>query len=436
MTEEQNLNHTEESYKKHWYRLDNAAVIFSLVSSSRITALFRLSVTLKEPINVNLLQKAVENIIQRFPYFRVTLHAGLFWFYWREYQAVPKVITDSKYPCQEMPIRKKGIFPFRIRAFQNRIAVEFHHSITDGTGALTFLKALVGEYLNLKGVKIEDWGDIFRPDQTPDIEEYEDAYKKNCKKDIPLPKRQSKAFRLPFNLEKKGVYHITMGIVPVKKVISLAKERNVTITELLTAVYIEALQDILYSLPKRKRRKLMKPIRVSIPINLRRIYPSKSLRNFTLWVTPGIDPRLGRFSFDEILSRVYHHMRTEVNDKYINQHIRRNVRAELHPLIRITPLFIKKLFGKLIYMHFGEKQYSGSLSNLGLVKMPEPLNEHILDFQFIPGSNPVRKVSCAIGSFGDYMYITFGRVVRESEVEKRFFRKLVKMGVPVKIETN
>ena len=74
-------------------------------------------------------------------------------------------MSDTKYPQEKLPITKKGTFPFRVRAFQNRIAVEFHHSLTDGTGAITFLRALVGEYLRLQGYKVEDWLDIFRPEQ-------------------------------------------------------------------------------------------------------------------------------------------------------------------------------------------------------------------------------------------------------------------------------
>ena len=418
------------------YSLDNAAIIFSLVSSARISALFRLSVTLKEPINVTLLQQALENIIVRFPYFRVNLRKGLFWYYWRTNLGIPKVMADSRNTCEEMPIRKIGIFPIRVRAFQNRIAVEFHHSLTDGTGGITFLKALLGEYMNLKGVKVKDWGDTLRPHVNLDPEEYEDAYKKYYKKGVPGIKRISKAYHLPYKLEKKGIYHITTGIVPVEDLLKITKEKNVTLTEFLVAVYIEAIQEILCTAPIRERRRTRNPIRISVPINLRRIYPSKTLRNFSLMLTPGIDPRLGKHSFDEILKQVYHYMRTEISDKLVSQMVKRNVQASLNPLVRLIPLFIKQLAGRTIYMQLGEKLYSGSFSNMGRVQVPEELEEHIDNFQFIPGYNPVRKVGCSVVSFRDKLYINFGRICKEAEVEKIFFTKLIKLGLPVKIETN
>lgn len=426
----------EEKNKIRSYRMDNAAVLFSFVCNKRITCLFRLSATLKEPINVTILQKALDRIIERFPYYRVNQRPGLFWFYWETNLGKPKIIADSKYPSQMMPIRKRGIFPFRVRAFQNRIALEVYHGVTDGTGGLTFLKALVAEYLTLKGVKTDDWGDIFRYDELPDDEEYEDAFKKYYQPFYPKQKLLEVAFQMPFKLEKKGIYHITTGIIPIEEILSKSKELNVTLTEYLCAIYIDSLQEIFYELPEKKQEKLKKPIRLMVPVNLRRFFPSKTMRNFSLFVTPGIDPRLGYYSFEDILKTVYHYMRVEVNDRYISQQIRRNVRGEIHPLMRLTPLFIKTSGGRFIYSRMGEKLYSGTITNLGRVVMPEAFSDRIKRFQFLPAPSPANKSSCAIVSFKDNLYINFGRVIKDPIVERKFFRKLKKQGVSVKIETN
>ena len=434
--EESNQNHIQKAPKKDWFRLDNAATVFSFVTSTRIPCMFRFYANLKKPINVAILQQALENIIDRFPYYKVNLRNGLFWSYWETNPGMPVVIEETKYPCQKMPIRKKGIFPFRVRAYYNRISVEFHHSITDGTGALIFLKSLVGEYLTLIGVVVNDWQDVFRPNQEPHYEEYEDAFKKNYQKNLPGPPRVSKAFHLPFKLEPKGVFHLTIGIMPIKQILNKSKELDVTLTEYLVAVYLEALQDILFSLPLRKQKRLLKPIRLQVPVNLRRFFSSKTMRNFSLYVTPYIDPRLGHFSFDEILKQVYHYMRVEVSDRYISQQIARNVRGELHPLIRLTPLFIKRLFGKIIYNGQGEFLYSGVITNLGKISLPEPLNKEVNDIQFLPAQSPVTKTGCAVNSYGEKLYINFGRTIKEALVEKLFFRKLVKDGIKVRIETN
>ncbi|MBD3191103.1 MAG: hypothetical protein GF308_10685 [Candidatus Heimdallarchaeota archaeon] len=433
---EQQFSSGTEDYLE-WYRLDNAATIYSLITSTRIPCLFRISATLNSPINVKKLQKALDDIMPRFPYYQVNLRPGLFWYYWEKNPGRPKIIADAKYPCRKMPVRTKGIFPFRVRAYQNRIAVEFHHSLTDGTGALTFLKSLIGEYLTLKGIQVNDWQDIFRPNGNPDLEEYEDGYKKYYQETVPEPQKKRNAFQLPFKLGKKGIYHITTGIVPVKEILKQSREREISLTELLVAIYIDALQEIFFSMPIRMQKRRGNPIRVAVPVNLRRIFPSKTMRNFSLYVSPEIDPRLGEHSFDEIVKQVYHYMRVGVNDKFIHQQIARNVRGELHPFLKITPLFIKRLVAKrLIYFRNGENLLSGKLSNLGKVTMPEPLNEEIQRFEFVPGKTPKIKTGCSIISYKDSLYITFGRMIKENILERKFFRKLVKLGVPVKIETN
>ncbi|MCE7742860.1 MAG: hypothetical protein GOP50_10435 [Candidatus Heimdallarchaeota archaeon] len=426
----------EEKNKIRSYRMDNAAVLFSFVCNERITCLFRMAATLKEPINVNVLQRALDRIIGRFPYYRVNQRPGFFWFYWETNLGKPKVMADSKYTSQEMPMRKKGIFPFRVRAFQNRIAVEFYHALTDGTGAITFLKALVAEYLTQKGIKTDDWGEVYHFGQQPHDEEYEDAFKRFYNPMYPKPKLLEVAFQIPHKLEKTGIFHMTTGIIDIKEILAKSKELNVTLTEFLSAVYIDSLQKIFYDLPEKMQKKLAKPIRIMIPVNLRRFFPTKTMRNFSLFVTPGIDPRLGHFSFDEILETVHHYMRVEVNDRYISQQISRNVRGELHPLMRGTPLFIKRVGGIVLYSRMGEKLYSGTITNLGRVVLPEAFSNEVESFEFLPAPSPSNKASCAMVSFKDKLYLNFGRVIADPIVERNFFRKLKKLGISVKIETN
>ena len=426
----------EEKNKIRSYRMDNAAVLFSFVVNKRATGMFRLSVTLKEPINVSILQRALDRIIERFPYYRVNLRPGVFWYYWETNLGKPKVMADSKYPNQYMPIRKKGIFPFRVRAFQNRIAVEMNHAISDGTGALTLLRALTAEYLSQKGVQTEDWGDLLRYGELPYDEEYEDAFKRYYQPLYPKQKLLEVAFQLPYKLEKKGVFHITTGSMPLKDILTKSKELNVTLTEYLVANYLTVLQEILYELPEKTQKKVNKPIRLMVPVNLRRFYPSRTMRNFSLFVTPGIDPRLGYFTFDDILKTGYHYMRVEVNDRYISQQISRNVRGEIHPIMRATPLLFKRVGGRLIYSRMGEKLYSGTITNLGRITMPEEFSEKIEKFGFLPAPGPANKNSCAVVSFQDKLYMSFGRLIKEPIVERKFFRRLKKQGISVKIETN
>jgi NRPS condensation-like uncharacterized protein len=419
-----------------WYKLDNAATIYSLINTNKSPGLFRLSCTLKHRINVDNLQIALTRIMVRFPYFDVSLKKGFFWAYWEKNPNDPKIVAETKYPCQRLPIYSRGVFPFRVKAYFNRIAIEFHHSLTDGIGGLIFLKALVAEYLHLRGITPEDWGDIFRPNQVPDPEEYEYAYKRNYRKKLPFPKAQGVAFKPPLTCEKRKKYHVTTGVVSVKEILKVSRENEVTITELLTSAYLDTLQSVLYNLPEHQRKRQMKPIRVAVPVNLRNLYPSKTLRNFSFMVAPELNPKLGRYNFKEILHLVHHSLRKEIATKTITQSISRNVKGQIFPLMRIIPLFLKRLLGGLLYENIGERLYSGKLSNIGKVTMPDAFAKEIESFDLLLAQSSIINTGCSVTSFEDKLNITFGRTVKEAEVEKYFFRKLVELGIQVKIETN
>ncbi|MHA1551068.1 MAG: hypothetical protein ACTSQC_03920 [Candidatus Heimdallarchaeaceae archaeon] len=421
---------------EEWHRLENAATGFSLISTPKIPQVFRLSATMKEIVNITQLQKALNNIIVRFPYFRVNMKNSFFWHFWETNLDYPKIYPDSKYPNNYLPITQKGEFPFRVKAYKKRIAIEYSHCLTDGTGGLTFMKALVAEYLSVRGIKSEDWGDILRPNQIPKLEEYEDAYRKYSQKVKTGREFLSNAFIIPFKREKVGIYHITKGIMPVKKVLEEAKNYGISITEYIVSNYIESLQELLYSFPANLLKKNLKPIRIMVPVNLRNLFSSKTMRNFSLYILPGIDPRLGRYNFDEIVRQVHHFMKKEVHTKAFISTMYKNTTIERRMFLRLTPLALKKFFGQRGYHYIGTTAYTGILTNLGRIKLPEEVEKHVEDVGFLPAQVPVNKVGAAMISYKDKLSINFGRIIKDPIVERFFFRNIAKKGISVKIETN
>lgn len=426
----------KSKFTNQWYRLDNAATIFSLMKNKRSTNVFRISCTLKERVNLADLQKALSRTLERFPYFNVTLKTGLFWSYWEENRNTPIIQAETRYPAQFMPIHKTGTFPFRVKAFYNRIAVEFHHSLTDGIGGITFLRALIADYLFLRGVRTNDWGDLFRYDQAPHPEEYDDSYKSNYGKELPNPKLNGPGYKTHLTKVEKGIFHIICATMSVKQLLQVAREKKISITDLLTSIYLEALQETLFNIPAKKRKRYMKPIRIAVPVNLRNQFPSKTMRNFSYMANPGINPQLGKHSFEEIVNKVHHILRKDTSKRDLQQFISRNVRGEYYPYVRFIPLFFKRIFGKMIYEKVGEKQNSGKMSNIGRVTMPEAFANEIENFEFILAPSSTITTGCAVVSFNDKFIINFSRTVEEPEVEKFFFRKLIKLGVKIKIQTN
>lgn len=419
---------------KNWYRLDNAGKIYPAIISPRRTSLFRLSITLREQIHASALQRALDRVMKRFPYFHVQLKAGLFWYYLETNEHSPKVERDSLYPCMAMNVKKGRMFLFRVRAFNRKIAVEFSHILTDGTGALIFLKTLIFQYFTETGRPFDREEDpfVFNPDDPPDQSEYEDSFKKFYNRKIPGGRRQKRAYHLSGKLLKKGKYHVITGIVRTEELLKESRKYKVSLTEFLTALLIESYRQYCSG---KVNRKYWKPIVVNVPVNLRPIFGSRTMKNFFIPLEPSIDPRLGEYTFEEIVSKVHHYMRHEVDTKVLNQQITRNVKGEMNTFIRLLPLFIKNLLLPLIYNILGENNYSTGLSNLGRVSFPEDMNHLIDQIEFIPAPSTGLKTKAGIVSFAGNLYISFGRLTAENPIEMIFFRKIRKMGIPVKIES-
>lgn len=227
---------------------------------------------------------------------------------------------------------------YRILVKENKVIVEFSHILTDGTGAFEFLKTLLFTYFTKCGHSIPDEVSWLRPGNTASQEEYEDAYQRYFKKIMAPAMHIPKAFHVPFSLKQKPRFDVLLGIIPIKEIIKKAKEHEVSLTVYLIAVYLHALQQVYEGLPKRKKGKSNKIIRIEVPVNLRKMYPTKSMRNFSLYVMPEADMRLGRYSFEELLKTVHHQLQLETDKKLIKKMISRHVAGEKNYLVRTIPL--------------------------------------------------------------------------------------------------
>jgi hypothetical protein len=164
---------------------------------------------------------------------------------------------------------------------------------------------------------------------------------------------------------------------------------------------------------------------------MRRFYPSQTMRNFSLYVSPEIDLRLGSYEFHEIVQRVHHSMSMQVDRRELARQIARNVRAERNPLIRIMPLFLKDRLLSHVRERIGEEPYSGVLSNLGRIVVPQEIDPHVEAFGVMLGPNPLMKTNCAVLSFRDDLYVNFGSVIESRELERLFFSHIAQSGVRV-----
>jgi NRPS condensation-like uncharacterized protein len=414
------------------YPLDNTALIYPAIITRRTPMLFRLSATLKERINATKLQKALENILPRFPIMRTTLEDGLFWSYLKENFYKPQIQSD-RIMNFGYSVTKSGNYPFRVKAYNRRIALETSHLVTDGKGAVEFFRSLLAEYLTLlQGRPFNDYGTIIRPETPFSMEEIEDVYQDKLGSSItPLTNRKGKAFNEPGLEQRPPFFKVKRFTLPLDEALDAARRYDVSLTELLVALYTAAYQDRMFLLPPRPRYR--RPIRITTPANLRAIMPSKTLRNFIGLVNMEIDPRLGVYSFEEILSDVHHSLRKELTAKRFLPFISRNIRSERTLLLASVPLFLKKPVLRRVHASV-MRQETSVLSNLGAIFFPQEIEHFIESIDFIPAAKRINRRDCAVVSYKNRLAINFCRVCESDAVERCFYDRLCEQGLIPKVE--
>ncbi|MDQ1771931.1 hypothetical protein GQR60_05160 [Labilibaculum sp. A4] len=416
-----------------WAPLDNAAKIFPAIRSKEHSTVARITAVLNERVAIKHLFSAIELAEKRFPYFKVSLRKGFFWYYLEQIDDPVKVTGDTGRLCQAFDRKDSNKLLFRILVRKNEISVEFSHILTDGAGLLQFLKAILIYYFNEKGMIPEEQIDPFYTSKA-NPEEFEDAYNRYFKEKIPHVIRQQKAFHLPFDLNPKPRFDVLLAMISTKELKERASEKSVSITIFLVAVYLLVLQDIFHECKVKGKGVRRKLARIQVPINLRNIYPTKTMRNFSLFVLPELDFRLGLYSFDEIVKIVHHKMELETDEKLISKIISRNVGGERNVFVRSIPILLKSLVLYAKYYAEGANQFSGVVTNLGNTKVPDAIADQINYFVITPPPpNKKVKINCGVIGYKDKLVLSFGNISNSKEFERRFLRFLVEQNVKVKI---
>lgn len=416
-----------------WYKLDLSAIVYPTLQRRDFSSVYRLSVVLKDPVVPDKLQQAVDQALPRFPTYKAAIRRGFFWRYLEpNNRPGPFVRPDIQNPCMPMSFRANNRYLVRIYYHERRIALEVHHSLGDGTGGMYLLQTITAQYLRLCGHTISCGGFVMNLNEKPDPGELEDAYMRYSSAKVRPPRPMEKAYRIRGTKEPFYTLNIIEGILSVRNVAEVAARYQVTITEYLNSVLLYALlQHQENAAPLRLR-----PVKIAMPVNLRRFFPSKTLRNFITMIYPSVDPRLGEYTFEEITQQVHRFMQYVISEKFLRGDITTNAATQRNPLIRVVPLFLKDLVVRNFYTRVQDQNSSAGLTNMGVLKVPPDMAPYLDHFDIYMGQPFSSRTNCAIVSFQDILTINFASSIRESDVERLFFCKLVRDGIHVRIESN
>ena len=163
-----------------------------LVTGENDTRVFRFYCQLKEEVDSDILQQALDRTMEKYPLFQAVLRKGLFWFYLEHSHIRALVKPETEPPCSRLYIPDKKSLLFQVSYYKERINFEVFHALTDGTGAMHFLQELVQNYLILAHPK-ENFPEIRREKKTGRGNIEEDSFSQYYSSDIPKNREKKKA---------------------------------------------------------------------------------------------------------------------------------------------------------------------------------------------------------------------------------------------------
>ena len=423
-----NISKLQRTNKK-WYKLDNAALMYPLVARGESISVFRLAVQLKEKVDPIALQYAVNDVCPRFPTICGSVKNGFFWPFIDKPTTPITVKLQTKVPGRPMPVDTKHS-QIRVNYFQNQISVEFFHSATDGTGGIIFLNSLLRCYFQKLGIETElnncyDYRDI------PSMTEIRDNFANVAVKTNPPPLPPIVRCRQINGAFQKNKKYVTVrGTCSAKELHDLARRHNATVTEFLGAIQLLALN----KLSKVTQTKENKPLRILVPVNLRKLYDVETVRNFSSYVFYQYN---GQTELDEVIADIQQQTKEQLNDEYFRGMVSYNYNRGNNPILKIVPLPIKRLVVGAIVRGRGDgKVNCSTLSNAGVVKAPKEFAEHVLRYDFMLGKPARRTNNFCVITYNDVCVISVTNIFVETDCERTFFRTLAEMGLKIAVESD
>ncbi|MCQ2140956.1 MAG: hypothetical protein MJY83_01245 [Bacteroidales bacterium] len=407
-------------------KLDNAANIYPASLTKKYASLFRMGITLNEYVDSDVLEEALKTTVKRIPNFGCCLDNGFFWWNLKSNHRTPSLSTDHK--LNRGGFDFKNGFLFKAFAEGCTIYLDVFHALTDGHGGETFLLTLTAEYLRLKhGLEIEYNDLVLDPREKPSKEMLADRFRMFSGKKGQLDSNEI-AYHIPGTKSKYSALHNERIIMPIEDVKATAKEYGCTITELLAASMLEALQDVHRADMSKNRKNVLK---ISVPIDLRNIYSVKTLRNFSSYIFVGVDVTNGYLSFEELIETVIAQKKYYLLHGEIEKKVAGNVNLEDNKGIAIIPRFIKKPIIDLVAKVKGDRYCSQTISNLGNVELPESIRPYIKEMDFVLGRQRGTSGAAACVSCNGKLFLNVSRNIRNSYFEDCFVAKLRELGIMV-----
>ena len=411
-----------------WDKLDNTAHLFPVIAGENLTNVYRISVTLTQPIQPELLQQALEIVLPKFDGFNLRLRRGVFWYYFEENnKAAPKVRQESSFPCRYIRPTRNHSYLFRVTYYKCRINLEVFHVLTDGMGGANFLKELTYQYLRLAHPELGEQGDGLDVGTTLNRE---DSFMRHYKRGAKKVYQTQKAYLIQGERLHTGEFGVMHGYLSVQRLKQVCRDYNASINEYLVSAYMWSVYtECLHCMPSQL------PIRVAVPVNLRPYFNSITTKNFFVMISAEFLPTREDHTFEDILSAVKESLRSQMNGEHLEQIFSYNVSNQKNAFLKLLPLPIKSLGMRAVYNRSALAN-TATITNVGRLEVAEVYRPYVEMFHAFLAISKGQHIKGTILSYGDTLVFTFSYDLVEPMVQRGFFRRLTADELEVEIESN
>ncbi len=429
--EEPKIKKKQKVHQKdiRWERLDNTAHLFPAIAGENMSNVYRISVTLLELVEPEILQQALNLVLPKFDGFNLRLRKGVFWYYFEENgKPAPKVAEETNFPCRYIHSNKNNSYLFRVTYYKYRINLEVFHVLTDGMGAINFLRELAYQYLRLKHTELADQvEDALTSDTSMNRE---DSFLKNYKQAAKSGYQRQKAYLMRGEKLRQGEFGVMHGYMNIPELKGVCKKYGVSINEYLVGVYAWSIYtECLKGMPSRL------PIRVAVPVNLRPYFGSITTKNFFAMVSAEFHPQKESYTFEEVLTRIQESLRSQMNKEHLEKLFSYNVSNEKIWIARAVPLSIKNVAMRYVY-NASALANTTTVTNIGNIVIAEPYRPYVEMFHAFLAMSKGQEMKGTVCSYGETLVFSFSYTLKDVSVQRAFYRKLAADGIRLEVESN
>lgn len=427
------LNHKKKKRESRgeirWDKLDNTAHLFPVIAGESMSNVYRISVTLTELVDQEILQKALDIVLPKFDGFNLRLIAGVFWYYFEENgKPAPRVREENTFPCRYIRQNQNHSYLFRVTYYKYRINLEVFHVLTDGMGGINFLKELTYQYLRLAHPELKERvGDSLNSKTSLNRE---DSFLKNYRKSSEKGYQSKRAYLLKGEKLPPGEFGVMHGYMQIPQLKEVCHRYGASINEYLVAVYVWSVYtECMHGMPSEK------PIRVAVPVNLRPYFNSITTKNFFVMVSAEFHPTKEVYTFEEVLGIIRESLKSQINREHLEKLFSYNVSNEKLLVARAVPLPFKNMAMRYVYTHSALANTT-TITNIGNIEVEEEYRPYIELFHAFLAMSKGQHLKGTICSYGSTLVFSFSYDLLDVSVQRGFFRKLATDGIAVEIESN